>query len=78
VYIELELENADHHSMQSATNTKQRRILPIFAYVRYSIKNLLAQTTGVHKEVCEYCMSLTLLSSAENVCVSYKVWIHSE
>jgi len=78
VYLELELENADHHSAQSATSTKQCRILPIFAYVKYSIKDILTETTRVHKEICEYCMLLTLLSSAANVCASYKVWIYSE
>jgi hypothetical protein len=78
VYLELELENADHHSAQSATSTKQHRVLPIFAYVKYSIKDTLTETTVVHKELREYCMLLALLSSAENVCASYKLWIQSE
>ena len=77
VYLELELENADHHSVQSETNTKQRRVVPVFAYVKYSVKDTVTESTSVHKEICEYCMLLILLSSAENVCASYKAWTHS-
>lgn len=78
VYLELELENADHHIGHSATTTKRHRVLPIFAYVKCSIKGTLTESTRVHNEICEYCMLLTLLSSAEIVCASYKGWIHSE
>lgn len=70
VYLELELENADHRSEQSGTSTKQRRVVPIFAYVKYSIKDAVTENTIVNKEICEYCMLLTPLSSAENVCAS--------
>jgi len=78
VYLELELENADHHSEQSGTSTKQRRVVPIFAYVKYSIKDAVTENTIVNKEICEYRMLLILLSSAENVCAIYKTWIPSE
>lgn len=70
--MELELENADHHSEQSGTSTKQRRVVPIFAYVKYSVKDAVTENTIVNKEICEYGMLLTLLSSAESVCASYK------
>jgi hypothetical protein len=65
VYLELQLENADHNSAQPAPSTEQY----IFAYVKSSIKDTLTESTRVHKEICEYCMLVTLLSSAENVYV---------
>jgi hypothetical protein len=78
VYLELEVKNAVPHSVQCATSKKQCWVLPIFAYVKYIIKDTLTESTRVHKKVCEYCMLLTLLSRTENVCAFYKVWIHSE
>jgi hypothetical protein len=78
VYLELELENAGHHSVQAATSRKQRLVLRMFANVKRSIKDTSTESTRVHQGICEYCMLLTLLSSAGNVCASYKVWIHSE
>ena len=53
VYLELELENADHHNIQPETSTKQRRVVPIFAYVKCTNKDTVTERTSVHKEICE-------------------------
>ena len=53
VYLELELENADDHNVQPETSTKQRRVVPIFAYVKCTIKDTVTERTSVHKEICE-------------------------
>ncbi|PNF31614.1 hypothetical protein B7P43_G17187 [Cryptotermes secundus] len=42
VYLELELENKDlqnHHNSEPHQSTRQRRIVPIFAYVKHSVKD---------------------------------------
>jgi hypothetical protein len=56
VYLELELENKDsqnHHNLGPPPSSKQRRIVPIFAYVKHVIKDAVTGTTIVHKEICE-------------------------
>jgi hypothetical protein len=56
VYLELELENEEfqnNHNILPQPNTKQRRIVPIFAYVKYLNKDSVTDRTSVHREICE-------------------------
>ncbi|PSN48547.1 hypothetical protein C0J52_05914 [Blattella germanica] len=51
VYLELELENEHTENSQYGGNTNKRRIVPIFAYVKWFNKEAVTGNTRVHKEI---------------------------
>ena len=55
VYLELELENnlPNHQPFTSQRSPNKRTLIPIFAYVKNLIKEMVTGTTIVHKEICE-------------------------
>ncbi|KDR21193.1 uncharacterized protein LOC110828310 [Zootermopsis nevadensis] len=58
VYLELELENEvlqNLYSTEPQLNTKQRRIVPIFAYVKHVSKDAVTSRTSVHREILKHC-----------------------